>query len=174
MLEQPPISPDHSPEEEAKERMKRLQEKVWDNLYSSGLLEKILYKSGHADEGVYDRAEFWSEIGAGKDHQTKMWLQILIKHVEGKQPVTPKLNRITEDPEEQKKLSGQIWEGITEDDLRFIAKYKADDYHLRDQKNWLSPEQSQAIKALYPAIENGRVKIELIPDYAQYSIVPEK
>lgn len=163
-------------EEEPKERMQRLQQKVWENLHTSGLLQKILGQSEHADEeSKYIGTEFWTEIGTSNDdHQAKMWLQIFIKHVEHSQPVTPKLYRLANDPEEQKKLSAQIWDGVNEDDLRFIAKFKADDYHSRDQKNWLSPEQSQSIKALYPAIEAGKFKMELIPGYAQYRITKEK
>ncbi len=163
-------------EEEPQERMQRLQGKVWENLHTSGLLQKILGKSEHADEeSKYIGAEFWTEIGTNdEDHQTKMWLQIFIKHIEHSQPVTPKIIRITENMEEQKKLSAEIWDGVNEDDLRFIAKFKADDYHSRDQKNWLSPEQSQSIKVLYPAIESGKFKMELIPGYAQYRITKEK
>ena len=176
MSEQLQIIQEHGHEEDPKERMERLQKKVWENLHTNDLLQKILSLSEHADEeSKYIGVEFWTEIGTSRDDsQTKMWLQIFIKHANHSQPVTPKIYRITDNTEEQKKLSAQIWDGISEDELRFIAKFKADDYHSRDQKNWLSPDQSQSIKVLYPAIESNKFKIELRPDYAQYRIVPEK
>ncbi len=178
-----------SREEEPKERIARLQQKVWNNLRNSGLLQQILNRSDHAggqsyggqsekdvDQNKYGGTRFWTEIGTDEDEgKPKMWLQIQIMPAQGYgQPVTPKLYRITNDPDEQRHLSEQIWEGITEDDLKFIARFKSEEYHARDQQQWLSPNQSQTIKILRPAFESGKFTIELIPDHAQYRIVAEK
>ncbi len=162
-------------EEEPKERIERLQQKVWDNLRNSGLLQQILNQSQHDDDpSKYVGVEFWTDIGASQvDYRTKMWLKINIKHIEHRQPVTPKLYRLTKDPTEQKRISEQIWDGITEEDLRFIAKFKSDDYYSRDQDHGLFQGQSQTIRVLHPAIEAGKFTVELIPDHAQYCFVPK-
>lgn len=156
--------------ERPQEKMSRLSQRIWENLRSAGLLERILSNSEHADEAsAYTGVKFWSEIGG---HDASLILQILIEHLRGNQPVTPKLYRINSDHSEQKRLSEQIWDGVTEDDVRFIAEQFADNYYERDHKNWLSPEQSRAIRTFYPSIKSGNVKIELVPEYAQFKITP--
>ncbi len=151
------------------DRLLKLEERIWNNLLSSGLLGRILEKSLHAhvlNKEDFVGVNFWTEIGGDG-----MYLQIFIRNkTDSSAMTTPKLFRLATNEKEQRKLCRTIWAGITIDDILFIAKLRAQDYYERDKKLGLSTSQSQGIKKLYPLIQSGKVDIQLIPEYAQYKI----
>ena len=147
-----------------------LQERIWDNIRLSDIFEKITSKSSHATKiEDYVGVEFYTEFQYNtsvKNHM--MWIQINIKHKYGIQPVTPHIYRISKDEEVQKKISNQIWEGITEEDIIYIAERTADKYITG--KRCMDQSQKTKMKSFYPAICSGNVAVESIPTHAQYKV----
>lgn len=153
----------------SKEFLDTLQERVWQNLQSSGLLELILSKSHHADNpSRYIGVKFWRELQPGGDRHYYMWIQIAIEHQHGSQPVTPKLYRITDSEQEQRDLCGQIWEGISIDDIVKVAAISAEEYH--SGRKWMNPSQQIVMEKFYPAVNRGAVKVEIVPYSAQFRV----
>lgn len=156
------------------ERTSSIAGKVWNNLVSSNLLDQIVEKSQHgsSDISTYSHADFWTDVG-GKNGEPYMWIQIHIKPINGGQPVTPKIYRLTEVEEEQRTISERIWQGVTIDDVLHISSVSAQDFHERDQKKWLRPYQSIGIEEFYPLSQKGLMKAELSPKFAQYIVMPK-
>lgn len=160
-----------------------LEQQVWKNLVESELLSRICAASKHASNpSEYTHISFWSELSTSiRDYRSGMWLQINIE--KGKQeqngdgprifsqPVTPKLYRLSEDEEELPRLAEQIWKGVTTSDIHRLALAQAEMFYGDDQKGWLETTSSHIIRRLYPALQQGRADIELLPRYAQYRIL---
>ncbi len=152
------------------ERYRQLEERVWANLNQSGLLPKIVAKSGHAGDTLeYAGVEFWNEFQLNKStHQYMMWIQIMIQHKKHRQPVTPKIYRFTKGADEQRGICEQIWEGVTEGDIQYMAHVAAEEYSAG--RRWMDNSQRVSMDKFFPAIQRKDVVVELIPDLAQYKV----
>ncbi len=156
------------------ERYLQLEAKVWQNLNSFGILAEIIARSDHADElSNYVAVEFHDEFQFNtRLKEYGMWVQIYIKHQQMMQPVTPKIYRITNDADQQRQLCEQIWEGISKDDLIFIAKSSAEEYAAGGR--WMDQSQTISMAKFLPAAQKGEVNLELSSRLAQYFIFARK
>ncbi len=137
-------------------------------------MPQIITQSVHADDlPNYVRVEFYDEFQWNtRTNEYMMWIKICIEHRESVQPVTPKLYRLTKDETEQRRICAQIWSGISEEDIQFIAQSAAEEYS--NGGRWMDVSQRISMAKFLPAIQEGRVCVELIPNHAQYMVYVKK
>ena len=168
---------------ERSEKYKQLEDRIWGNLQTSGLGPQIITSSPHStDFSNYTRVELWTEFGQNVDtHQYMMWIQINIKHKDSPQsvtpkiyhqPVTPKIYRMTRDTQEQTRISKVIWNGVTEDDIKFIAAEESEGY--RSGRRSLRPGDVPEFDRFYQELKTGNVSVEVSPKFAQYRVFATK
>ncbi|MBS3102103.1 hypothetical protein J4458_01485 [Candidatus Woesearchaeota archaeon] len=156
------------------QRYKELEDRVWQNLNRSKLLPQILARSAHVNDiSNYVGVEFHDEFQLNtRTNEYMMWIQIYIRHKEPVQPATPKIYRLTEDITQQQRICAQIWDGVSEEDIRCIAQSSAEEYSKGDK--WMDVSQKISMARFLPAIKEGRVCVELIPTLAQYKVYVKK
>ena len=156
------------------ERYKQLEARVWQNLNQTGLLPQILEHSAHADDiSNYVGVEFHDEFQLNtRTREYMMWIQVYIRHKEPIQPVTSKIYRLTEDATQQQSICAQIWNGISEEDIIFIAQSSAEEYSSGGR--WMDVSQKISMAKFLPAIQEERVCVGLIPRLAQYKVYVRK
>ena len=85
-----------------------LEEIVWANLQTTGILKRILEKSAHGGiESEYRAVKFASELKQGM-----MWIEIQIQRISGAGYVSPKIYRLANSTEGQISICSQIWSGV--------------------------------------------------------------
>lgn len=151
-----------------------IEERIWQNLNRSGLLPQIIAKSGHADDvSNYVGVELFNEFAEStRTGEPTMFIQAYIRHKRPIQPVTPKIYRFSRDIEQQKQICAQIWDGISEKDIEFIARTSAEEYS--SGQRWMDSRKKTAMAQFLPALREGRVTAELIPEYAQYKVFAKR
>ena len=158
----------------------KIEQQLWKNLAESGLLEKILSKSEHALEpSEYTHAKIWSELSTGIDYKNGLWLEPQIHAPTfnaqngtrvARQPVVPKLYRLSESTEEQLAIAQRIWEGVSHDDVYQMTLQQLTYFVERERKGWLTVDRARMLKQLYPAVQEHCIEMELMPLSANYRV----
>ncbi len=157
---------------EKTEEYQQLEVKVWQNLNNCGLLATILKESRHADDiSKYVGVELWDEFSLNtRIGECVMWVQIYLRQAMPVQPVTPKIYRITGDGNigEQKKICAKIWNGVSAENLKYIALVSAEEYARG--RRWMEADQRRDMGRFLPAARRGELQVELIPKLAQFMV----
>ncbi len=158
----------------------KIEQQLWKNLTESGLLEKILSKSEHAVEpSEYTHAKIWSELNTGLDYKSGLWLQPQIHAPTfnaqsgtrvARQPVVPKLYRLSGSTHEQLAIAQRIWEGVSHDDVYQMTLQQLTNFIERERQGWLTVDRAIIFRKLYPAVQEHRVEMELMPLSASYRV----
>lgn len=159
------------------EGYQEVKEQLWGNLNESGLFEQLRARSKHAwvvDPSEYTHLEIWSELGISRrDGKSGLWLSPRIDvspaRTSGKIFV-PKLYHLSDSPDEQLVLARQIWQGVSHDDVYRMALTRLESLAEREQKGWLSLDNSIIYRKLHPASKRREVEIELTPSGAEYRV----